>query len=31
MSLGFLGYRIVYGIVRPIPERRLERAREQSV
>jgi hypothetical protein len=30
LSLGFLGYRVVYGIVRPIPERRLERAREQS-
>jgi hypothetical protein len=28
---GFLVYRLVYGVVRPIPEKRLERAGERAV
>jgi hypothetical protein len=30
-GLGILGYRFVYGIVRPIPARRLERTRGRAV
>lgn len=31
LSAGVLGYRVVYGVVRPVPERRLERARGRGV
>jgi len=31
LGVGVLGYRLVYGVVRPVPERRLERARERGV
>jgi len=30
-AIGLLGYRFVYGVVRPVPESRLERARERAV
>ncbi|MFB6178939.1 MAG: hypothetical protein ABEI77_04365 [Halorientalis sp.] len=30
-GLGLLGYRFVYGIVRPVPEKRLEQARERAI
>lgn len=31
IGVGLLGYRVVYGAVLPVPERRLERARDQHV
>lgn len=30
-GLGLLGYRFVYGVLRPIPEKRLRQARERAV
>ena len=30
-GVGFLGYRFVFGVLRPIPEKRLERAGERAV
>jgi len=31
MGTGLLGYRFVYGVVRPVPESRLDGARERAV